>query len=174
MTNGKELKAMFPSMKVVFITESQIGIYFVKNQHSANVFDLDWWNEEYKEPIAKNDSSELAKNSKKLEKNFGESDCISRVKVIDYLCKHCPDDGECFEDCDEIKHLRNLPSVTPQEPRKGHWISRWYAGHDLHFHVCSECNEEFSCDMETGISIDNYRYCPNCGAKMVEPQESED
>lgn len=64
-------------------------------------------------------SSELEKNSKKLEKNFGELDCISRVEVIDYLCKHCPDDGECFKDCDEIKHLRQMPSVTPQEPR---WI----------------------------------------------------
>lgn len=41
-------------------------------------------------------------------------DCISRVKVIDYLCKHCPDDGECFNDCDEIKYLRNMPSVYPK------------------------------------------------------------
>ena len=47
-------------------------------------------------------------------KDFGELDCISRVKVIDYLCKHCPDDGECFKDCEEIKHLRQMPSVTPQ------------------------------------------------------------
>lgn len=71
------------------------------------------------EPITKNYlgvSSGLAKNSKKLEKNFGESDCISRIGTIDYLCKHCPDDGECFKDCDEIKHLRQMPSVTPQEP----------------------------------------------------------
>lgn len=45
-------------------------------------------------------------------------DCISRVEVIDYLCKHCPDDGECFKDCDEIKHIRQMPSVTPQEPVK--------------------------------------------------------
>ena len=43
-------------------------------------------------------------------------DCISRIETIDYLCKHCPDDGECFKDCDEIKHLRQMPSVTPQEP----------------------------------------------------------
>lgn len=167
MTNGKELKAMFPSMKVVFITESQIGIYFVKNQHSANVFDLDWWNEEYKEPIAKNDSSELAKNSKKLEKNFGESDCISRVKVIDYLCKHCPDDGECFEDCDEIKHLRNLPSVTPQEPRKGHWIDEGiYAdGQSYHSFMCSECEWHH---IEHKNEIVDFNYCPNCGAEMTE------
>ena len=64
-------------------------------------------------------SSELEKNSKKLEKDFGELDCISRIETIDYLCKHCPDDGECFKDCDEIQHLRQMPSVTPQEPR---WI----------------------------------------------------
>lgn len=71
------------------------------------------------------------------------------------------------------KRLHDLPSVTPQEPKTGHWISRWYAGHDFRFHVCSECNEEFSCDMETGISIDNYRYCPNCGAKMAENEDKE-
>ena len=47
-------------------------------------------------------------------------DYISRVKVIDYLCRHCPDDGECFEDCDDIKHLRKMPSITPLEPKKGH------------------------------------------------------
>jgi hypothetical protein len=40
-------------------------------------------------------------------------DCISRIETIDYLCKHCPDDGECFKDCDEIKHLRQMPSVKP-------------------------------------------------------------
>ena len=45
-----------------------------------------------------------------------KNDCISRIGTIDYLCKHCPDDGECFKDCDEIKHLRQMPSVTPQEP----------------------------------------------------------
>ena len=49
---------------------------------------------------------------------------------------------------------------------KGKWISRWYG--DKHFHVCSECSEEFSCDMETGIGIDNYCYCPKCGAKLKE------
>lgn len=67
--------------------------------------------------------------------------------------------------------LKDYKRLLEQEPRKGKWISRWYVGHDLHFHVCSECNEEFSCDMETGISIDNYRYCPNCGADMREVKE---
>ncbi len=51
-----------------------------------------------------------------------------------------------------------------REPKTGHWISRWYK--DKHFHVCSECQEEFSHDAETGIEITNYHICPNCGAKM--------
>ena len=33
---------------------------------------------------------------------------------------------------------------------------------------CSECGAEFECwDMD-------FEYCPRCGARMVEPQESED
>lgn len=55
MTNGEKIKAMFPSMEVGFITDLQVGIYFVKNQHSATVFSLDWWNAEYKESTTKND-----------------------------------------------------------------------------------------------------------------------
>ena len=89
-------------------------------------------------------------------------DYISRVKVIDYLCRHCPDDGECFEDCDDIKHLRKMPSITPLEPKKGHWVIR---PHVYGVTYCSECDFE--------LKIDNTNFCPNCGAKMVEPQESE-
>ena len=46
-----------------------------------------------------------------------------------------------------------------QEPKTGHWIDSsngW---------MCSECNKDNTYDTD---------YCPNCGAKMVEPQESED
>lgn len=75
---------------------------------------------------------------------------------------------------EELEDLCKLVlSALEQEPKTGYWISKWYAGHSFKYHKCSECNEEFSCDMETGISIDNYMYCPNCGCRMVEPQESE-
>ena len=46
--NGDIIKAMFPNMKVGFITENQIGVYYVKNAPYATVFDLDWWNAPYK------------------------------------------------------------------------------------------------------------------------------
>ena len=54
-----------------------------------------------------------------------------------------------------------------QEPKMGHWIALgnyddW--GNESSY-KCSECGE-----------IDTYpdNYCPNCGAKMVKSQESED
>lgn len=106
-------------------------------------------------------------------------DCISRIETIDYLCKHCPDDGECFKDCDEIKHLRQMPSITPQEPKTGHWIAKnsKEQGYDIggvktwYIQImCSECGF-----IKTAIEgyTGQYHYCPSCGAKMVETQESE-
>ena len=49
-----------------------------------------------------------------------------------------------------------------QEPKTGHWIDTG-SGQE-----CSECGE-----IQHGY--DNFRYfCAYCGAKMVEPQESEE
>ena len=49
-----------------------------------------------------------------------------------------------------------------QEPKTGYWISR---PHIYGVAFCSECGFE--------LKINNTNFCPNCGAKMVEPQESE-
>ena len=48
-----------------------------------------------------------------------------------------------------------------QKPRKGEWISK---PHVYGVTYCSECDFE--------LKIDDTNYCPNCGAKMVDPQES--
>ncbi len=84
-------------------------------------------------------------------------DAISRSEVLDlidskdqnYEVRHFKEDVEC------------LPSVTPQ-PKTGRWI-HWASGDD-----CSECG------WSTGRYIPMTRYCPNCGCRMIEPQESED
>lgn len=118
-------------------------------------------------------SSGLEKNSQKLENptttNDLGVDCVRRIEVIDYLCKHCPDDGECFKDCDEIKHLRQMPSVTPQ-PRKAHWIKEKIDAMSQSFgfakYHCSNCSHIIS-----GISIKETNFCPNCGADMREVEE---
>ena len=58
--------------------------------------------------------------------------------------------------------------VLGQEPKTGHW--RHYEG----MLICSECGTEFYDDIMEYCGDDVPKYCPNCGAKMVEPQESED
>lgn len=56
--------------------------------------------------------------------------------------------------------IEELPPVTTQ-PKTGHWIE----DEDEMKVWCSEC-----CEENDGCS----KYCPNCGAKMVERQESEE
>jgi hypothetical protein len=68
------------------------------------------------EPTTKNDSSELEKNSKKLEKNFGELDCISRAEALN--CLKATELKKFDWIIDAREKISNLPSVTPQ-PR---WI----------------------------------------------------
>ena len=77
-----------------------------------------------------------------------------------------------------MDHMDEMPSVTPQEPKTGHWI-----GHREHcenlgvmpsglgaYEWCSNCD----CSIDVREWHRNhYNYCPRCGAKMVEPQESE-
>ena len=53
-----------------------------------------------------------------------------------------------------------------QEPKTGHWI----AGVNGHFN-CSECNTDFFAFRDIRAA---FIYCPYCGVRMVEPQESED
>ena len=90
-------------------------------------------------------------------------DLISRQAVLDLL-----------EDTDNgwiINEVVQLPSVTPTE-RTGHWINferplcegEWISG--------AKCDK---CGYEIGwMFASEYNYCPNCGCRMVEPQESED
>lgn len=90
-----------------------------ENLHWLNQEIQTWENEcQSKHPIkeALYAARKLLEQEPTTKNNLGV-DCIPRIETIDYLCKHCPDDGECFKDCDEIKHLRQMPPVTPQEPK---------------------------------------------------------
>ena len=58
-----------------------------------------------------------------------------------------------------VKSIFALPPVTP-EPKTGHWIYK-----NLKGQFCSICDEQ---------SVWRFNYCPSCGARMIEPQESED
>ena len=64
--------------------------------------------------------------------------------------------------------IKLLPPVKPQEPKTGHWkrISMdKYSEHAKYWYRCDRCGKD---------NLGNTDWCPHCGARMVEPQESED
>lgn len=94
-------------------------------------------------------------------------DCVSRKAVENlvyrFLRKGTDEDSAFYE------HLLDLPSVTPQ-PKTGHWVDRFPAKECK----CSVC--DFLICISNGSYIDmvgQMKYCPNCGARMIEPQERE-
>ena len=108
-------------------------------------------------------------------------DLVSRQAVLD-LCDmqdryeipyEYDEDGKHIKGYDEgriinVTKLNKLSSVNPQEPKTGHWIDNPY---DKDFSQCSECGSNWEKSIIENCNMD---YCPNCGAKMVEEQESED
>ena len=92
---------------------------------------------------------------------------ISRQAVKEQMIKY----GFHAPDMTVTEFVEDLPPVNPQ-PKTGHWIG------DKAYPICFKCN----CNIiEEYISCLNYaemykpmKYCPNCGCKMVEPQESEE
>ena len=78
---------------------------------------------------------------------------------------------------DAVQVLRQIPSVSTE--KTGRWIMPVQddgMSDPIYYQVrCSECG--FDLDPQTWHQeLHQYgadKYCPNCGAKMVEPQESE-
>ena len=83
----------------------------------------------------------------------------ARQFIIDHCCPNYENPDNTQWDTAMVMAIEAL-----QERKTGMWISQWFKG--IQFHVCSECRKEFSYDNETGVSMDIYDYCPNCGAKM--------
>lgn len=53
--------------------------------------------------------------------------------------------------------------------KTSHWIRRRYISNErssVDTLVCSACRAEYSFDYETGVSAEDWNFCPNCGAKM--------
>ena len=101
-------------------------------------------------------------------------DLISRQAAIDSVRAGVLSTATLYGRTEEVETARKeiertikaLPSVSTE--KTGHWKIKRASIHPYGNDVaCSECG------FTMGSSF-GYRYCPNCGAKMVEPQESED
>ena len=97
-------------------------------------------------------------------------DAISRQAVIEWLKAK---DIIKMSSQEEMarKELKALPSVRPQE-KTGHWIKYQEPWGGMQGWKCSKCKNHY--DVSSVYTIIPYNFCPNCGAKMVEPQESEE
>ena len=124
------------------------------------------------EPITKNNTVDFNKINELADfaiKATGQRDSYSQgmCNGIEYLRAVLTDTKpKYFDSNDEYK-----------EPKKGHWIDtnyhHYYNDGDIETTElrCSCCNEEVEWDIEL---LHKPYYCENCGAKMVEPQESEE
>lgn len=63
-----------------------------------------------------------------------------------------------------LKDKKEFTEALEQEPKTGHWIVHPKGVYARL--VCDRCLTSAPYDCKTN-------YCPSCGAKMVEPQESE-
>jgi hypothetical protein len=73
-------------------------------------------------------------------------------------------------DCALGKDVESYMSTMPSpQPRKGHWIEPTF--NMVYNHVCGSC--EFICSSCNKIEIDEYDYCPNCGADMRINEEND-
>ena len=89
-------------------------------------------------------------------------DCISRHKAIVAITA-------CDGKSAQIEAIEKLPSVTPQ-PKTGQWIEQIDHEENCRTLICSNCDRPA---LHDGDSIWKHKFCPHCGAKMVEPQETE-
>jgi len=108
--------------------------------------------------------------------SVGQSEnCISRQAVdtlVDELARAISDERCCMSrgrsTATIMQDILDLPSVTPQ-PKVGHWI--WeLASNGWANHICSKCGFKENTDIHVKL---NWRYCPKCGAKMVESEDKE-
>lgn len=99
-------------------------------------------------------------NGEPTTKNDLVVDAVSRQEVLYLIADDDLSMGQV------VRGIHALPPVTPQEPRKGHWIMThdYFTGayENIDYVKCSCCGED---------SLEYGNYCPNCGAEMNEAEE---
>ena len=144
----KAIDALKISAPIMIMTEEKFNDYIQTLNKT-----MDWLEQE---PTTKNDLG---------------VDCISRTRAIERLKLNFPisqgadnsrDRHRYMQALADLQAIKELPPVTPQEPKTGHWIDDTkYGGTE-----CSECGKWYP---HATIAKSEIKYCSECGAKMVEP-----
>ena len=101
-----------------------------------------------------------------------------KQKAIDALKISAPVMAVTQEEFNDYIHILNhVMDWLEQESKTGHWIKSMrhectYSDSDdnklYEYVIHYKCS---LCGFETGTQAEYFDYCPDCGARMVEPQE---
>ena len=89
LTNGDVIKAMFPSVVIRVVIESQIGISFFDSQNEINWIPIDWWNAPYK--VAKYEQAtekEMEKEPHYFNEQKYRKGPYSQIRRFHSVCKN--------------------------------------------------------------------------------------
>jgi hypothetical protein len=105
-------------------------------------------------------------------------DAISRKAALEAILTRVPDfcgsdeGGNLINRNETASYIRNLPSVTPKQK-----TGRWFYDKSIENWRCSECKKTpktIGYFGSANFMVEHFKFCNHCGAKMIEPQESED
>ena len=129
------------------------------------------------------DYRQLAKwlrDYKRLKEQEPCEDAISRRAVLEYIKGSEADLWHDSENELVRQDIKELPPAIPQ-PKTGRWIVDSATSSQIGIHGkktfsyevhCDKCRWKWAYATDKKDSIPS-NYCPNCGTKMIEPQESE-
>jgi hypothetical protein len=98
------------------------------------------------------------------------SDTISREAAKNALCQLCRDISnwrmcERNDECNLICRIDGVPAADVRPVVRGKWIDRDDDYYGWNMWACSACGEEFVLTEGTP-DMNDYHFCPNCGADM--------
>lgn len=185
MTNKEKLQEIFPNIALI----GTVMIYKPTEQILASGINYNWLSAEYEIPtdsttknnlevdvISRADALRVAKNEylrgwhnalcKALDEEFSIHCKEGNFNVIqEETITGLGLSMDCALGKDVESYMSTIPSVIPQEPRKGHWIKHPHEcgiNWEYPMYECSECHE---------WAEDDSDFCPNCGADMGEVEE---
>lgn len=106
------------------------------------------------------------------------SDYISREAAIDYIREQSEECQKAFEELggergiyadaynDLAEDFYSIPAADVAPVVHGEWLRADDDWNSLTTIQCSLCSEEWCFETDDDVSLLNYKYCPNCGAKM--------
>lgn len=146
-----------------------------REQAKREIDSLDFYLQNHTDDYGEESHTAMMMAIEALEQQTCE-DAVSREAVLDAMYALC-DTGETLKENPwrdnpyidaVVETIERIPSVNPQ--RTGHWIQTQEKDDAEPFILweCSECHKEFRSVVH---KVSNY--CPSCGCRIVEPQESE-